>query len=144
MSTASITIAGRLGRDPEQKTTNSGKSLTRFSVAVDTGWGDSKTTTWWAVTIFGKSGEAAARHLHKGAWVFVAGEPSVRTYQKRDGSQGFSADIVARDWGFVGSKSDNQSSGQSGGYSGGQRSQVGGGQSSGGQSQPYADDSIPF
>ena len=140
MSTASITIAGRLGRDPEQRNTNSGTAITRFSVAVDTGWGDNKITTWWNVAIFGRSGEAAAQHLRKGSWVFVSGVPSVREYQKKDGGMGWSAEVAANDWGFVGNKGDGQ--GQSSNQS--QPRQQSQQQSQGGGSMPYTDDSIPF
>lgn len=74
------TIAGNLGRDAEFKTTNDGTGYAKFSVAVSTGWGDRKATTWWDVTRWGKGAEGLAKILTKGAKVAVAGEVSTREH----------------------------------------------------------------
>lgn len=74
------TIAGNLGRDAEFKSTQSG-DLCKFSVAVTTGWGDRKATTWWDVTKWGKGAEGLASILRKGAKVAVSGEISTREHE---------------------------------------------------------------
>jgi len=103
MSAAILTITARLARDPEQRRSQSGTSITTLTLPVDTGWGDNKTTTWWKVTLFGKRGESAAQHLAKGQWVCVSGSASVREYEGKNG-KGFSPEMVASDWSFVGPK----------------------------------------
>lgn len=108
MATAILTLVGRIARDPELRQSKSGTSVCELTIPVDTGYGDNVTTTWWRATLFGKKAEAAARYLRKGKWVTVSGEPQVRTYEKRDGSPGVSAEMVARDFGFVGNKADDQ------------------------------------
>jgi single-strand DNA-binding protein len=154
MSTANITVVGRLSKDPESKTTTGGHALCNLSVPVETGFGDKKTTTWWNVTIWGKRGDSASQYLKKGSWVAISGEPSVRQYDKGDGSKGFSAEINASNWDFVGNKEGGQQGGGGnqgggnrgggGGYGGNQGGRSGGGYS-GGQNPPPADDSeIPF
>ena len=107
---AHISITARLARDPEVKTSAKGTTVCRLTLPVDSGWGENKSTTWWTATLFGKRGEAAAQYLKKGSWVAVSGSAEVRTYSKKDGSTGFSAEVMVNDWSFVGNKEDSQAS----------------------------------
>ncbi|TXH41475.1 MAG: single-stranded DNA-binding protein [Desulfurellales bacterium] len=66
MSYSKITVLGRLGKDPKLGTTQNGKSFCNFSIAADSGSGDHKITTWFSVTVWGKSAEAAHKYLQKG------------------------------------------------------------------------------
>jgi len=101
---ATIVLTGRLVRDPESRTTHKGTSVVNLTIPVDTGYGDSKSTTWWKVTLFGKRAETAAKYLSKGKWVTVTGTPAVESFTKRDGTQGHSAVVSADGWDFVGAK----------------------------------------
>ena len=74
-----ITIAGRLGRDAELRTTN-GDPVLGFTVAVDARKGRDKVTNWWRVSLWGKRGEALAQYLTKGTSVTVTGEFSLDEY----------------------------------------------------------------
>lgn len=102
-----LTIIGRLGADPEMRYTASGKAVTNLRVAVDQGYGDSKTTLWVSVTCWGgkdgKEGmaEAAAKYVHKGSKVFVEGEPAVRAYVAGDGAARASLGLNARELRFL-------------------------------------------
>ena len=49
---------GNLGRDAEVRTTQSGKVVCRFSVAVQEGYGDNQRTKWVKCSLFGKRAEA--------------------------------------------------------------------------------------
>lgn len=104
MTTANMTLVGRLARDPDVRTSHKGTTVCTLTVPVDTGWGDNKTTTWWRVSLFGKRGESAGQYLRKGSWVSVSGPASVREYDKKDGTKGWSAEVTANDWSFVGPK----------------------------------------
>jgi len=140
MSHSSITIVGNLGADPETRTAGS-SNVTELRIAVSTGWGDRKTTTWYRASIWGKSGENAARLLRKGSSVVVSGEFSVREFEKKNGGgSGYSCEVANARWGFAGRKDENQGGGQSGGGYGGGSSSGGYGGGGGGQT----DDSIPF
>ena len=101
---ATIIITGRLFRDPEMKTTSSGKEMAKLVIPVDSGFGDKKTTTWWTVTIWGRRASVAGQYLSKGSWVTVTGRPQVRQFEKRDGSKGFNPEVDADTWDFVGPK----------------------------------------
>lgn len=75
-----ISIAGNVGRDAECKSTQNGDQFATFSVAVDDGYGDNKTTMWFDVTRWGKGAEGLARTLRKGSKVCVSGELSTRVH----------------------------------------------------------------
>lgn len=75
-----ISIAGTLGRDAEYKQTQGGNELCSFPVAVNTGWGENKTTTWFDVTSWGKGSQKLADILRKGSRVAVSGELGTREH----------------------------------------------------------------
>ena len=75
-----VSIAGTLGRDAEYKQTQGDSELCSFPVAVNTGWGDKKTTTWWDVTSWGKGSKGLADILRKGSKVALSGEVGTREH----------------------------------------------------------------
>lgn len=76
-----ITITGRLGKDAEQKQTRGGDDVTSFSVAVDQGYGQNKSSNWFRVSLWGKRGASLAPYLLKGAQLTVVGELTIGEYQ---------------------------------------------------------------
>jgi single-strand DNA-binding protein len=127
-----LTVSGRLGRDPELRSTRSGDSVCSFSLAVNRFKKDDP-PIWFDVSVWGKQGENVSRYLSKGSEVVVAGEVDSREYEKRDGSTGFSLTINARQVTFVGGKSDG----------GGQRESAPA-QAPASSGGGYDDDDIPF
>lgn len=97
-----ITLAGRLGRDAELRSTRDGKAVCNFSVAVDVRRGGERETTWIDCTLWEKRAEALAQYLTKGTAVAVAGEMSVRQYDKRDGSHGVAIECSVRELTLLG------------------------------------------
>jgi len=75
-----ITIAGRIGKDAEVRSTQTGDSVCSFTVAVDVRQGREKSTNWWRVSLWGKRGEALSQYLTKGSNVTVAGAFSLGEY----------------------------------------------------------------
>ena len=94
-----LSAIGNLGKDAEIRFTHSGKAVTSFSLALTSGWGDNKTTTWVNCSLWGKGGDPApvSPFLTKGAKVGVQGPITLRTYKKEDGTQGYSLDLNVRD-----------------------------------------------
>jgi single-strand DNA-binding protein len=107
----SITIAGRVGKDAENRQTQGGDNVTGFTVAVDDGYGQNKSTLWFDVSFWGKRGAAVSQYLKKGAQVTVTGDLGTREYNGKT-----YLTIRANDLTLQGGNRD----GQSGGYSGGQ------------------------
>jgi single-strand DNA-binding protein len=80
------TFAGRLGRDAELKTLNSGKEVVNFAVAVDKRRGDTTETLWIDCSLFGDRAAKLQPYLVKGKSVTVSGDLDHRAYIKKDGS----------------------------------------------------------
>jgi len=89
-----ITAHGNIGRDPEIKDVGSTR-VCNFSLATKTGKDD---TTWINCQAWGKRADAAMRYLKKGSAITVAGRGKMRTYDKKDGSQGQSLEMDVNDF----------------------------------------------
>ena len=90
-----VSLIGRLGKDPEVRTTSSGKSVANFTLAVDYGYGDRKTTSWIPVQVWEKTAELAAKFLAKGSQVAVEGRLQQRSWEDRDGNTRSVLEVVA-------------------------------------------------
>jgi len=76
-----VIIAGRLTKDADLRTTQSGDAILTFSVAVDVGFGDKKHAVFTDCSIFGKRGETLKQYLTKGCSVTVAGAGDLRSWE---------------------------------------------------------------
>ena len=81
-----ITLLGNLGREPKSASTQTGKQVTRFSVATNKRYKDEKDqwqqkTQWHACVVFGPAADYAAK-LPSGALVFVEGEMTYRGFER--------------------------------------------------------------
>jgi single-strand DNA-binding protein len=101
-----ITTVGNVG-EPALKFTPQGKPVLEFSLAenhskknAQGGW-DEDGTTWRRVTIWDKKAEALGEVLRKGDRVIVTGSERLREYTAKDGTQGKSLEINARDVGII-------------------------------------------
>ena len=99
-----VSFKGRLGADPEISVSANGSQIAKMRVVtngrrlVDGNWEDTD-TSWWSVTAFGRTAQAAEQ-LHKGDLVVVVGKIKQREWEK-DGVKRVSADVVADDLGRV-------------------------------------------
>lgn len=75
-----LTLAGSLGRDAEYKEGQNGKGRCQFSVAVNVGYGENRSTIWVDVTRWGEGSMGLANLLRKGSKVAVTGEMSLREH----------------------------------------------------------------
>lgn len=103
-----VQIIGYLGRDPEMRTTPTGKSVTNFTVAVDDTYNDRDgqrrtRTEWFYVVTWGKLAEACGQHLCRGRQVYVEGRLATRDYTVNDEPRR-TVEIVASTVQFLGSK----------------------------------------
>lgn len=90
---ASCHLAGHIGKDPELKSLANGTPVLKFSLCVNTGFGEKKTASWYECAYFGKPAESVHRFLSKGKAVMVVGEPSIRKWQSENGKSGTSVDV---------------------------------------------------
>lgn len=85
MNYAGINIVGRLAQDIEVRTTQSGGYWATFSVAVNHGRDDKKTTTFFSCKSFGERVRNWPKWGSKGDLVFVSGRPEEESWQAKDG-----------------------------------------------------------
>ena len=89
-----MTAHGNLGRDPELKEVGSSQ-VASFSIAARTG---KDQTTWIDCSVWGKRAETVMSYLHKGDRVTVVGSGRIRTFDKKDGSEGKSLEVNVSDF----------------------------------------------
>jgi single-strand DNA-binding protein len=103
-------IIGRLGKDCMVNTVN-GKNVINFSVAHSEKYKDSQGNlqekTIWVECAYWTDRTAVAQYLVKGTQVYAEGQPEVKTYQKNDGTSGFSLTLRVREVQLLGSKADS-------------------------------------
>lgn len=111
-------VIGRLGKDCTVNTVN-GKNVINFSVAHSEKFKDNQGNlvdkTIWVDCAYWTDRTAVATYLTKGKEVYAEGQPEVRTYQKNDGTQGFSLTLRVREVQLLGGK---DSGGSAPAYSG--------------------------
>lgn len=108
MSYNRIVIHGRLATDPVLKTTQSGISVTAFTVAVDRRYksGEDKITDFFSVTAWRELAKMVCKYFAKGKEIIVAGEMQSRNYTDKSGNSRIAWEISADEVDFCGSKND--------------------------------------
>ena len=84
----SISLVGRLTRDPELRRTNSGTAVGNFTVAVDEGRKDSngeKMTLFMDCSLFGNQVDVLAKYFRKGNLIALCGRLVSRKYTNNQG-----------------------------------------------------------
>lgn len=100
-------IVGRLGKDPELRTTQSGKSVTSFSLAVQRprkNQNGEYEADWIDVQAWGATAEFICKHFQQGQLMAVSGRIQTRVYTDRDGKARKAVEIVAQDASFCESR----------------------------------------
>ena len=135
-----ITIMGRLTRDPELRTTQSGVSVASFTTAVDRDFGGrdggERQTDFIDCVAWRQTGEFVSKYFHKGSMIVVSGRLQSRKWQDREGNNRTNWEIQADNVYFGESRSSSGSysrddngysnssysnSGNSGSYDGGRQ-----------------------
>jgi single-strand DNA-binding protein len=92
---------GHLGGDAEVKSVGS-QTVVEFSIGVSPWKKDGGETLWLRCSWWGDRAAKVSGYLRKGDPLFVSGELSVRTYEKRDGTAGASVDLRINDVALLG------------------------------------------
>ena len=81
-----LIIIGNLTKEPELRTTPSGKNVVKFTVAVNEGFGEKKSVTYFEVNAWEPLSDSCYKYLYKGMKVMAMGRASVKPYVGKDGS----------------------------------------------------------
>lgn len=104
-----LTIIGNLTKDPELRTTQAGKTVCSFTVAVNRRQKDQNgqnIADYFQVSAWNQLGQNCQQYLAKGRKVAVVGQVSVHTYQGNDGKTYAQMDVMANEVEFLTPKSE--------------------------------------
>ena len=104
----SINLVGRLTTDPELKTTNSGKSVCSFTLAVARPR-VKDTTDFINAVVWEKSAEYLTTYGHKGNIVAVTGVLTSRKFDDKDGNHRTAFEVVCDSVSLCESRGNGQS-----------------------------------
>ncbi len=102
-----VILMGNLTRDPETRTTSSGQSVTRLSLAVNRTWRSADGQQQEAVSFidcvaWGKPGEIIAQYVQKGRALLVSGRLEQSSWDdKESGQKRSKIEVVVEDFNFV-------------------------------------------
>ena len=115
-----VILVGRLGKDPEIKSTPGGTTVAKFTMATDEKFTDKsgekqERTEWHNIVAWARLAEICGQYLRKGSLVYIEG--SIRTdswEDKESGQKRYRTEIVAREMKMLDRKRDSADEG--GGY----------------------------
>ncbi len=103
-------IMGRLTADPELRTTNTGLSVTSFTVAVDRSYvraGEERQADFINVVAWRGTADFVTRYFRKGSMIAIQGSIQTRNYEDKQGNKRTAFEIVADNVSFCGSKNES-------------------------------------
>jgi single-strand DNA-binding protein len=109
-----VVLIGRLTKDPENRSTQSGTSVTTFTLAVDrnyTNQSGEREADFLPVVTFKGLADSCYRYLEKGRLVAVSGRIQTRSYDGSDGKKRYVTEIIADEVNFLERKQDGQQQG---------------------------------
>ena len=101
-----VIILGNLGADPELRSSPSGVTTCRLSIATSMNWTDKNSgekkekTEWHRIVFFGRSAEVLDQYVKKGQQLYVEGRLQTNKYEK-DGIERYSTDIIGESFNFI-------------------------------------------
>ena len=117
MSLNIIVLQGRLVRDPEMRTTQSGVAVASFTLAVDRDFdgrdGGEKQTDFIDCTAWRHTAEFVSKYFSKGRMAVVSGRLQIDNYTDNDGNKRKAAKVIADNIYFGDSKKEGTAGGQS-------------------------------
>lgn len=92
-------LVGRLTRDPELRTTQSGQTVVTLGLATNRTWTDKNgqkqdKTEFHNIVFWGRLAEIAGQYLTKGQEMYIEGRLQNRTYTAKDGTEKRITEIV--------------------------------------------------
>jgi len=101
----SMTCIGRLVRESELRYTKNGKSVCKFSIAINRSEkrdGEySNFPTYLNVVTLGAMAENVSKYLGKGSLVGITGELRGRKYEDKEGNKRYNYDLIANNVQFL-------------------------------------------
>ena len=104
-----VILLGRLGKDPEARTLESGAMVVNFTLATSEVYKDKVTgerkeiTDWHNVVLWRGLAETASKYLHKGDQVYIEGKMRTRSWEK-DNVTRYTTEVIGDGMTLLGGK----------------------------------------
>ncbi|HHC79287.1 MAG TPA: single-stranded DNA-binding protein [Flavobacteriia bacterium] len=97
-----VQLIGNVGQDPITATLDSGKIVTRLSLATNERYKDSEgepqtTTHWHNLVAWGKTASVIEKYVSKGQEIAVSGKLTSRSYQDNEGDIRTITEVIVRE-----------------------------------------------
>ena len=105
-----VVLVGRLARDPELRTTQSGTNVVSFTVACDRRFarqGEERQADFINCVAWNKTAEFIGRYFTKGMRIALDGRIQTRSYDDQNGTKRYITEVVAEDVEFAQSKNES-------------------------------------
>ena len=107
-------LIGRLTRDPELRTTPTGRNVCQFSIAVNrnfTNANGEREADFINCVVWDKQAENLAKYQHKGNQIAVEGRIQTRNYDDKGGKRVYVTEILATNISFLDAKGTSNGAG---------------------------------
>jgi single-strand DNA-binding protein len=108
-----VQLIGNLGQDPEVKTLESGKKVTRFTLATKEDFKNAdgqkvSETTWHNIVAWNGLAEFAGKYLKKGKQIAAEGRIAYRSYEDKKGVTKYTTEIILNELMMLGAPQKSQ------------------------------------
>lgn len=104
-----ITLLGRLTKNPEARYTSTGKAVTLFTLAVNRPYTNSdgqREADFINCQAWGKTAEVVGNHVSKGDRLLVEGRLQIRSYNDKEGVKRYATEVIVNRVEFIEQKKD--------------------------------------
>ena len=100
-----VILKGRVAKDPDVKTTQSGQTFARLTIAVDryTKAGEERKADFINCTAWGNTAQFLAKYFQKGKEILAEGRIQTGSYTNQDGRKIYTTDVILDRVEFCGS-----------------------------------------
>lgn len=105
-----ITLLGRLTKNPEARYTSTGKAVTLFTIAVNRPYTNSdgqREADFINCQAWEKTAEVVGNHVSKGDRLLVEGRLQIRSYTDKEGVKRYATEVVVNRVEFIEQKKDS-------------------------------------
>jgi len=101
-----VILIGRVGGEPQVRTTASGQQVASFRLATSDRWGGEPHTEWHTVVCWNALAETCASYLATGRLISVEGRLQTRRYTDANAIERSVTEVVAQQISFLGPRPD--------------------------------------
>ena len=97
-----VQLIGRLGKNPEVKTLDSGKKVSNFSLATNERYKNNKgelveNTEWHNLVAWGKTAEIIEKYVKKGTEIAIEGKLTNRSWEDKNGDKKYATEVLVNE-----------------------------------------------